>query len=157
LRGNDDPNQLIGSTGVNALFGNGGDDTIIARAGKDKVVGGLGADLMFGGAGADTFTLQALADSTFSASGRDVVFDFSVAGGDRIDLRPIDANTHRSGNQAFTWLGKVASFTGHAGDLRYVNKGGSTLVYGDVDGDRKADFAVELEGALKLLKDDFLL
>uniref|UniRef100_UPI003CEC6FBA M10 family metallopeptidase C-terminal domain-containing protein n=1 Tax=Pararhizobium sp. DWP1-1-3 TaxID=2804652 RepID=UPI003CEC6FBA len=98
----------------------------------------------------------ALADSTVSISGRDTILDFSGTGGDRIDLSAIDASTTASGNQAFTYLGS-ADFTGKAGELRTVKGASDTYVYGDVNGDGKADFAVHLDDAIALQKGYFVL
>ncbi|WP_436041195.1 M10 family metallopeptidase C-terminal domain-containing protein, partial [Rhizobium sp. LjRoot98] len=96
------------------------------------------------------------ADSTVAVSGRDTIFDFSGTGGDRIDLSAIDANTAASGNQAFTYVG-TAAFTGKAGELRYVKAASDTYVYGDVNGDGKADFAIHLDDAVSLAKGYFVL
>ena len=91
-----------------------------------------------------------------SVSGRDTIFDFSGTGGDRIDLSAIDANTAASGNQAFNYIGNAA-FTGKAGELRTVKSASDTYVYGDVNGDGKADFAVHLDDAISLHKGYFVL
>ena len=89
-------------------------------------------------------------------SGRDTIFDFSGTGGDRIDLSAIDANTAAFGDQAFTYLG-TSAFTGKAGEVRYVKGASDTYVYGDVNGDAKADFAVHLDDAVSLSKGYFVL
>src|SRR4051794_23162215 len=82
---------------------------------------------------ADTFVLNATAQSTVSATGRDTIVDFSHADGDKIDLRPIDANTTAAVDQAFNFIGSSA-FRHHAGELRYVALGASIVVSGDVNG-----------------------
>jgi serralysin len=74
-----------------------------------------------------------------------VIADFIAAQGDRIDLRPIDANTLVAGAQAFTWIGG-ASFGSVAGQLRFAD--GS--LSGDVDGNGVADFQIGLTGVVSL-------
>lgn len=59
-------------------------------------------------------------------------------------------------NQAFQYIGDAA-FTGSAGELsaRVIN--GGTLISGDVNGDKIADFAILLDDSLKLTADSFIL
>jgi hypothetical protein len=60
-----------------------------------------------------------------------------------------------AGNQAFTWIGG-AGFTGHVGELRFTS-GSKTVISGDVNGDGKADFQIELAGRHSLAASDFIL
>jgi Ca2+-binding RTX toxin-like protein len=131
-------------------------DTLLGGAGKDTLYGGLGADDLGGGAGADTFVFKSVKESVASTSGMDHVLDFSVAQKDHIDLKAIDANTKLAGNQAFSFIG-TSKFDGKAGELRYEKHGTSTYVYGDVDGDKKADFGIVLEHVTKVTGDFFFL
>lgn len=147
---------LIGNKAANTLSGRDGDDTLTAGRGSDKLRGGLGADDLTGGAGADTFAFKTVDETTVDAAGRDTISDFSGNNGDRIDLSAIDANAAKSGNQAFDHIG-TAAFTGKAGELRHVEQDGGTFVYGDTDGDRKADFAIHLDTASSLSAGDFVL
>lgn len=80
---------------------------------------------------------------------RDVITDFVVGpDGDVIDLSRIDAisNNAANTNDAFTFLGTNVAFTGVAGQLLSIWTGTGQLVMGDVNGDRVADFAIELAG-----------
>lgn len=155
LVGDNFANTLWGASGNDYLYGNGGSDALNGGAGSDylvggdgsdALVGGAGLDRLFGGSGADRFVFTLISDSTVAATGRDVIYDFSYAQGDRIDLRIIDANTRVTGNQAFTYIG-TAAFTGVAGQLHVEYSGGNTYVVGDVNGDRIADFAITVSGA----------
>ena len=152
-KGND---SILGNDANNTLKGMNGNDTLNGGAGKDKLIGGMGKDKLTGGSGADYFIFNAVKESPFAKNGWDVITDFKRADKDRIDLRKIDAKTSTAADDAFKFIGKKA-FTGAEGQLRYITKGGKTFVYGDVDGDRKADFAIELRGEIDLLKTDFLL
>jgi len=111
---------------------------------------------MSGSAGADVFVFQALGDSTTTLAGRDVITDFSVAQGDRIDLSALDARTNVAGNQAFSFIG-TGGFTGHAGELAYRSLAGGTLIVADVNGDRIADLAILLDYSLTLNANSFIL
>ncbi|WP_210496693.1 calcium-binding protein [Microvirga antarctica] len=147
---------IRGNAGNDVLNGGLGKDQIRGDAGKDKIYGGNGADKLWGGADADVFVYKSVADSTVRSAGRDTIYDFSLRQDDRIDLRGIDAKADRGGNQAFTFIGKSA-FHDVAGELRYATVGKNTYLYGDVNGDGVADFAIHLKGALALTKGDFYL
>ncbi|WP_421580909.1 calcium-binding protein [Shinella sp. M31] len=140
----------------NIIVGNGGDNVLKGKEGADKITGALGADDLYGGTGKDTFVFTSLKDSTVAASGRDTIFDFSQTQGDRIDLSGVDAISATSKNDAFAFIGSKG-FSGKAGELRFDKKAAGTYVYGDVDGNGKADFAIELGSAIALLKGDFIL
>ncbi len=154
--GNSLANTITGNSAANTLKGGSGNDVLKGGAGNDTLYGGSGADDLYGGSGKDTFVFKALTDTTVAASGRDTIFDFDGKGGDRIDLRGIDANVKTALDDAFTFVAAKA-FSKVAGELRYEQKSGETFVYGDVDGDGKADFAIHFDDALTLTKDHFLL
>lgn len=146
--------NLIGSSYNDRLEGNTASNIIKGGAGNDRIYGGSGADRLYGGSGADSFIFKKISESTIST--RDMIYDFSRAGGDKINLTAIDASTKISGNQAFVFIGEK-DFSKKAGELRYFHKSGDTFVYGDVDGDGKADFSVRLDKSIDLVKDDFIL
>jgi len=95
-----------------------------------------------------------LADSVVGS--RDIIADFSRAQADRIVLSAIDANTARTGDQAFTFIGSAA-FSNVAGQLRFETLSGNTFVSGDVNGDGIGDFSIQLSGNVALLASDFVL
>ncbi|MDR6759223.1 Ca2+-binding RTX toxin-like protein [Mycoplana sp. BE70] len=140
--------------GNDTLLGNGGDDFLFGGSGNDKITGGLGRDRLYGESGSDTFIYKSVKESTVSSTGRDTIYDFTSA--DTIHLSAIDANAKVSGNQEFSFIGTKA-FSGKAGQLRYDKKASDTYIYGDVNGDKKADFAIHLDDAVTLTKGDFLL
>ncbi|HEV7248501.1 MAG TPA: M10 family metallopeptidase C-terminal domain-containing protein [Shinella sp.] len=163
-----DADLLIGSSHANTLSGGRGNDALVGLAGKDRLNGGAGndwldggsgADILTGGSGADTFVFRSAADIGLAVGKRDRITDFEP-GRDRIDLSAIDANGPETGH-TFTLLAKAKAFTGDAGDLRWYTTTSSgkaiTVVEGDIDGDKAADFRLELDGKLALSKGDFLL
>jgi Ca2+-binding RTX toxin-like protein len=153
--GNSGANIITGNSAANTLKGAAGNDTLKGGAGNDKLYGGSGADDLYGGAGKDTFIFKSVKDTTLATSGRDTIFDFDGKGGDRIDLKAIDATTTKA-NDAFSFIGTLA-FSEKAGELRYDKKASDTYIYGDTNGDGKADFAIHLDDAVTLSKGDFLL
>lgn len=145
---------LRGLGGSDTLNGGGGADSLEGGSGNDTLNGGLGGDLLIGGGGADRFVFSSTGDS--QAGAIDVIGDFSRADKDRISVTGIDANTNAAGDQNFTFLGNGA-FTGTAGQLRYEQSGGNTMVMGDVNGDGIADFVIQLSGVVNLGSGDFIV
>ncbi|MGV3551806.1 Ig-like domain-containing protein [Rhizobium sp.] len=131
-------------------------ESINGTSGADIIWGGKGADNLTGGAGADSFVFKSIAESTVKANGRDFIRDFDRTEDDLIDLAKIDANTTKKGNQAFDFIGKQG-FHDVAGELRFEKTGSGTYIYGDVDGDGKADFAIRLAAKMAMRADDFAL
>jgi Ca2+-binding RTX toxin-like protein len=152
-----------GSGVANDLLGNAGENKLWGLAGDDLLRGGAGADQLWGGKDKDVFDFNSASEIGKSTGNRDIVKDFKHLS-DRIDLKSIDANTTASGNNAFAFLAAEGSkFSGVAGQLTWdqVNKAGSsndvTLVRGDLNGDKVADFVLELSGLVTLTKADFIL
>lgn len=142
--------------GDDVLTAGGANDLLEGFAGNDVITGGRGADRLYGGVGADRFVFKNLRDSQADKIKRDVVYDFSRAERDKIDLSAIDANSKKGGNQAFKFIGKQG-FHKKAGELRYEKVKGALSVSGDVNGDGKADFGLTIKGIASLSKGDFLL
>ncbi len=154
LTGNEFAQTITGNAGANVLSGKGGNDTLYGKDGDDRLYGGSGADKLYGGAGADTFIFKSYKDSTLSV--RDMIYDFKYSEGDQIDLSAIDARSSTSVNDAFTFIGERA-FTKKAGELRYAHKNDDTYIYGDVNGDGKADLSIRVDKTIDFIKSDFLL
>ena len=154
--GTNGKNTYDGGAGNDQISGKGGNDLLKGGAGNDKLHGGAGRDELHGGSGKDVFVFKSIKDSTVAASGRDTIKDFSRKDGDKIGLKAIDADTTTKGNQAFEFIGTKA-FSGDAGELRYVKKVGHTIVYADVNGDRKSDFSILIDASLTLKATDFIL
>jgi serralysin len=167
--GNAVGNVLLGNRGANSLTGLDGNDKLLGGAGADRLQGGDGVDVLTGGAGRDQLTggaqrdifdFNTLTESGATSASRDLIRDFS-RGLDDIDLSTLDAITG-GGNNAFTFIGKSA-FSQVAGQLRYVlfNQAGSaldhTIVEGDVNGDARADFQIDLSGLIGFTTTDFIL
>lgn len=118
IRGNDAAFNVPAATqgGHDALDGGLGNDILYGQGGNDRLRGGQGDDILYGGAGADTF-VWAAADM-----GNDVIRDFNIADGDRIDLGGLPSNY----------------------SVGYTSDGAGTLItITDQDGDAFATITVE--------------
>lgn len=140
--------KLVGSAGSDKLVGHNGADHLNGNAGSDILVGGAGVDTMVGGAGFDTFVFR----HTSTARNGDVIKDFSRGQGDVIGFGGIDADTNVAGNQSFSFIGSKR-FSGDAGELQYRHG----KIAGDVNGDKKADFHIDIANDHGLVADDFIL
>jgi Ca2+-binding RTX toxin-like protein len=165
--------QTVDLSAVQFFFWTDGEDTLRVLGTKgaddltgsikiDTLVGGRGHDLFTGGLGDDVFDFNSKFDSLRGAK-RDVISDFgvgdNVAGGledDLIDLKTIDANSLRAGNQHFKFVSKFHHKAGEL-DVKQDLAHNTTIVQGDIDGNGRADFQIELTGLLSLSKLDFIL
>jgi Ca2+-binding RTX toxin-like protein len=130
---------LTGSASADTIYGNAGTDSIVGGAGDDLLSGGLGADTLTGGAGTDVFQVGAL-DSfpTFAGfgdagtvAGFDVVTDFALAGGDKLDL-PGTASVAAAGtfttDSTLTTGGLVvSSFTISGGNVAFTDSAATAV------------------------------
>jgi Ca2+-binding RTX toxin-like protein len=154
VKGVDGNDRVTTLGGNDTLIGGTGNDALSSGGGNDLLRGDAGADILTGGAGNDLFDFNAISDSKGTA--RDTITDF-VQGSDKIDLLSIDAIAAVSGNQAFTFI-DGAAFSGKAGQLRIDHSDATkTVIYGDVNGDGVADFAIQVAGHVSLNAGDFLL
>jgi VCBS repeat-containing protein len=139
---------------ADTLVGAGGNDILYGLDGNDILTGAGGADFMLGGAGADTFVYTSASESSPIAT--DLIFDFSSAQADKLDLSGIDANSGTGANDAFS---VVTSFSSVAGQLIIAapDSSGYYHVSGDVNGDGVADFVIALNVTGTLTSADILL
>ncbi len=143
---------LNGLGRADTLNGLGGNDTLVGGSGNDTLNGGTGADDLTGGKGADTFVFSSISDS--ANNHQDVIEDFSHAQGDLIDLSAIDAKTGGADNAFHI----VSAFTGAKGQLVITAHGTNEfLVRGDVNGDGRADFTIDVHSHTALTATDFIL
>ncbi len=179
--GGDNNDLLFGGAGNDSLAGQAGNDTLWGGAGNDHLGGGTGNDMLYGedgidvltgrygadtlsgGGGNDRFVYEVIDNSKPGAANHDTILDMAGiggAGGDRIDLHQIDADTTKGGHQAFTFVSPTAVLK--AGQLHVVAGGGSdSLVQGEVDGKACVDFEILVQDGLTNPSDwiasDFIL
>ena len=100
----DTGNDLIeGYGGNDVLVGRSGIDGLIGDDGNDYLLGGLGKDYLLGGFGSDVFDFNLIAETGKKGATRDVILDFQHKI-DHIDMRDIDANSKKPGNQNFHFV-----------------------------------------------------
>jgi Ca2+-binding RTX toxin-like protein len=145
--------NLFGSAFNDTLTGSSGANAINGGAGNDAIKGGGGADILTGGPGSDSFVFAALTDSPPTAP--DTITDF-IHGADIIDLSALDANTGKTGDQAFAFGGQNANVVAHS--VTWTESGGNTIIHADVNGNTTADLTIMLAGIhLNLMASDFIL
>jgi Ca2+-binding RTX toxin-like protein len=153
--GRQDASTINGLDGADRLTGMNANDALNGGAGSDTLTGGLGKDLLIGGADADNFDFNSIRESKGRAP--DVIKDFHHAQGDKIDVSDIDANTKVDGLQGFHFIGGK-SFHHKAGELHFVSDHHrGVFVEGDVNGDGRADFRLDVQHVSHLGAGDFFL
>lgn len=145
----------------NRLDGGAGNDTLTGGGADDVLIGGSGADELKGGRGDDTFRYLWMTGTKVET--RDSILDFGFGsksrGDDVIDLSKIDANTGKSGDQAFKFGGTTKTGTGYVW-IEEDDSGSGSLVKADNGGSEDLVIAVD-DGAGTTSADwsasDFLL
>ena len=146
LDGNAGRNRLDGAAGHDLLFGRGGQDRLLGGHGRDLLDGGGGRDVLIGGTGRDVFHFGSAKDLSARVAWTDVVRDFHK--GDRLDFSDFDAGLrHFVGDEGFSKK---------AGEYGYYHERNHTIVHGDIDGDGRADWTLDLVGRIALAETDFL-
>ncbi len=154
LTGTGGNDWIHGNIGADVIDGGAGGDSLFGGSGRDRLIGGVGADTMSGGAGSDTFVFRSASESLSGAGSRDVI-EWFQRGADKIDLGLIDANTSVAGDQVFHFAGNTSAV--EANSISFFHSEKATVIQGDVDGDANADFQIELNSAISLGKDHFIL
>ena len=150
--------NLSGGGGNDTLLGGSAGDSLNGGQGNDTLVGGIGKDNLTGGLGADLFKFNSIAETGITKGLRDVIKDFDVSQGDKIDLSGIDADTNVADDQAFTALTEGGVFSGllkKPGELYFDRS--AHILYGNNDADSEADFSIQLVGVSSLSMDALVL
>ncbi len=158
LLGDNEDNNFNGGNSSDRVFGRMGNDVLNGGRGVDAIYGNNGADVMTGGSVAgqmDRFIYFGATDTGVGAGNRDIITDFT-SGEDRIEISRIDADVTVGLVQDFNFIADAA-FSNTAGELRYEQIDGNTIVMADRDGDGMADFEIELTGLVDMVVTDFLL
>jgi Ca2+-binding RTX toxin-like protein len=127
LRGDSGNDVLSGGADRDYLSGATGNDTLDGGGGGDRLYLGSGSDVASGGDGADTFIFRS--DDLDGA--QDSILDYSIADGDRLDLRRADIGDSEADYAA--WFGSQVSVIGNDVALQLGNS--TTLLLHDTADD----------------------
>ncbi|BAN50029.1 retention module-containing protein [Metapseudomonas resinovorans] len=146
LKGSDLADTLQGGAGNDTLDGGKGNDTLYGGEGKDSLIGGQGNDILWGQGGADTFVWKSGDAGIAGNPAQDVVKDFKLSEGDKIDLSDLLQGETTTTIDNFLKL-IVDTGTGNATLLvskdGHLNDGGAAASH--------ADLSITLEGAANQL------
>ncbi|WP_201830396.1 PD40 domain-containing protein [Microvirga zambiensis] len=145
---------LSGGAGTDSLTGDAFANILIGNGGNDRLIGGLGVDTLTGSKGKDVFVFDDK-ETGSSKSKADYILDFKGKEGDKIDLKLVDADTKKKGDQKFSFIGDKA-FT-KAGQVRVEKTKKETFVYLNTDNDKAAEAVIKLKGSIDLSKGWFVL
>ncbi len=154
--------KITGGKKADVIWGLAGNDTIVGGAGNDTMIGHLGKDIYTGGSGKDKFVFWTNIGISQTKANRDVITDFKP-GTDKIDLSKLDADIGTDGDDAFKLYAvgehDYETFDGTAGRLIWYHSDNRkyALIQGDMDGDMKTDFTLELKGDFTIATSDFIL
>lgn len=132
-------------------------DTLTGNLTTNVLYRDLSSDILTGGQANDYFLYRDVGESAVAVAGQDTITDFSHSEGDKIDLRPIDADGNAAnGNAAFTFT-PGSAFTGSGHEVIVQGSGVTYAVLADVNGDRAADMAITVHSPTALVAGDFML
>ncbi|HYC02711.1 MAG TPA: hypothetical protein VED40_05425 [Azospirillaceae bacterium] len=174
---------ISGGQGHDLLVAGTGNDTVVIGQGSDIAIGGLGADTFVvlqtaaqDGTVTGTEFAQLVRSLTagkveiapsvdwqaFLARGSltsNLIADFSQSQGDKLGLGSVsDVGTFTAAATpgSFEFISAFPFSGDGSRQLRVVIANGTTTIQADIDGDGKADFAVELLGVVKITQSDFV-
>ncbi|MFC4862854.1 Ig-like domain-containing protein, partial [Pseudomonas sp. MAHUQ-62] len=143
IQGGDGNDILYGQGGNDQLIGGNGNDILFGGTGIDTLTGGKGSDTLWGGAGADTFVWKAGDAGSTGSPDLDVVKDFKMSEGDKLNLSDLLQGETSATIDNFLKL-IVDAGTGNATLLvskdGHLNDAGGTVA-------SHADLSITLEGA----------
>lgn len=158
LTGTDGNDKLYGGGSDNILRGGDGDDVLVGGGASDTLIGGEGRDFLRGLGGADRFVFDRSTDTGNSRGTSDTIQGFNAAEGDRVDLSAIDADSTLAGHQSFVFTAaKPADAAAGSLWVETSVEAGTWELRGDVDGDGKSDFMIEVAAGGKPLTVDAML
>lgn len=147
LRGGDGDDSLFGGPGKDILRGQGGNDFLQGAKEKDILIGGAGSDIF--DFGAVTWSPPSAADIIRAGDGATAFQGVGVAGGDRIDLSDIDANSASGVNDSFIFGGAGVRH------LSLIDSGNNTIVRGNVNTSAAYEFQLVIEDGAGIHASDY--
>jgi Ca2+-binding RTX toxin-like protein len=154
--GNSLNNTLTGNEGENSLNGAIGNDTLNAGSGDDTLTGGSGKDIMSGGVGSDVFSFQSVTESDIvNANAFDMIKDFNLSEGDKINLSAIDAKSGGTANDSFSFYSSAPKTAGASSNGAVWFSNG--FLFASNDTDIQAEFKVAMKGISNISASNIIL
>ena len=154
--GNELANTLIGNEGDNFLDGAIGNDIVNGGTGVDTLTGGKGTDTLSGGNGADIFKYQHVTESDIvNANAFDMIKDFNLSEGDKIDLSAMDAKSGGTANDMFSFYSTAPKTAGASSNGAVWFSNG--FLFASNDTDIQAEFKVAMNGVSSINASNIIL
>ncbi|MCX7105123.1 MAG: type I secretion C-terminal target domain-containing protein, partial [Methylococcales bacterium] len=118
----------------NSMLGGSANDLLTGGAGNDLLQGGIGNDMLIGGLGADVFKWSLSDQRNEGNPANDIVKDFSIAQGDRLDLSDLLTGEHDGSTD-----GLANNLTSYL-HFEKSSSGSDTVISISTSGDFKAGF-----------------
>ena len=151
--GND---TLVGNAVSNEIEGGSGNDIIDAGTGDDTLTGASGKDIMSGGVGSDIFSYQNVTESDIvNPNAFDLIKDFNLSEGDKIDLSAMDAKSGGTTNDIFSFYSSAPKTAGASSDGAVWFSNG--FLFASNDTDIQAEFKVALNGVSNITASNIIL
>jgi Ca2+-binding RTX toxin-like protein len=169
LRGRGGNDHLVDGDGNDVVHGDGGADFIAssdsdadelhAGAGNDHLVPSTD-DQAWGDGGADRFQIRTSISRQEEVEALFTVRDFSLSGGDLIDLSVLDADG-TGGQEGYEFIGGNALSANGTMEVRFEQRGGNTFVQYEIVDEGTPEGVdineIELSGQKQLTANDFIL
>jgi Ca2+-binding RTX toxin-like protein len=151
--GND---TLVGNAVSNEIEGGSGNDIIDAGTGDDTLTGASGKDIMSGGVGSDIFSYQNVTESDIvNPNGFDLIKDFNLSEGDKIDLSAMDAKSGGTANDSFSFYSTAPKTAGASSNGAVWFSNG--FLFASNDTDIQAEFKVAMNGVSSINASNIIL
>ena len=151
--GND---TLVGNAVSNEIEGGSGNDIIDAGTGDDTLTGASGKDIMSGGVGSDIFSYQNVTESDIvNPNGFDLIKDFNLSEGDKIDLSAMDAKSGGTANDSFSFYSSAPKTAGASSNGAVWFSNG--FLFASNDTDIQAEFKVAMNGVSSINASNIIL
>ena len=171
LRGLGGNDRLGDGNGDDIVYGDGGADFIDSldpSFGADELHAGAGNDLLmpssddqaWGDAGADKFQIRSFVAGQEELEPLFTIRDFSISGGDLIDLSVLDSDG-AGGKEGCDFIGGDALSPNGIQEVRFKQRGGNTFVQYEIMDEGTPESVeineIELSGQKQLTANDFIL
>lgn len=148
--------MIFGGSGACTVIGSTGGMTVIGGSGPMTIDAGTGQAVITAGTGVESFVFGPGHTGGMTLATADVINRFHANPANTIDLSAFDALLPAGSSGHLDFIGSAA-FDGGAGELRYVATAAGVRLFGDLNGDKVADFTLTLPKLSTIAASDFIL